>query len=24
MHDSDLDSVREHPRFAEILNSFAD
>jgi adenylate cyclase len=24
MHDSDLDSVRGHPRFAEILNSFAD
>jgi adenylate cyclase len=24
LHDSDLDSVRSHPRFAEILNSFAD
>ena len=24
LHDSDLDSVRAHPRFAEILDSFAD
>jgi adenylate cyclase len=24
MHDSDLDNVRSHPRFTEILNSFAD
>ena len=24
LHDSDLDSVRSHPRFTEILNSFAD
>jgi adenylate cyclase len=24
MHDSDLDSVREHPRFREILDLFPD
>ena len=24
LHDSDLDSVRSHPRFTEILDSFAD
>ena len=24
LHDSDLDSVRDHPRFADILDSFAD
>ena len=24
MHDSDLDAVRDHPRFAQILDSFPD